>query len=102
MRRAFANPALPSLLLFAGMVVAGFVAMGLGWRVAARTLDVADQVPAIVSGGVGGLVLVVVGTGLFVAQMGRLSAADERTDLDDVLDRASEVVQTLRADGGSR
>lgn len=96
MKRAFANPAAPSLLLFAGMVVAGFVAMLLSWRIAARTLDVADQLPAMLSGGVGGLALVVIGTGLFVAQMGRLSAADDRADLDDVLDRASEVAQVVR------
>jgi hypothetical protein len=91
------NPALPSLLVFAAMVVAGFVAMGIGWRVAARTLDVSIQVPAIISGGVGGLVLVAVGTGLFVSQVGRLRAADERAHVDEVLDRASQMVQELRA-----
>ncbi|HWA65620.1 MAG TPA: hypothetical protein VG899_04545 [Mycobacteriales bacterium] len=102
MKRPADNPALPSLLLFAGMVVAGFVAMGLGWRVAARTLNVAVQVPAVVSGGLGGLVLIVIGTGLFVAQLGRAAAAEERTDLDDVLDRTSEVIQAVRSAGGER
>lgn len=100
MKRPLAGPALPSLLVFAGMVVAGFVSMGLAWRVAARTLDVADQVPAIISGGVGGLLLVVIGTALFVAQMGRVSAADERAELDVVLDRTSEVISAVR-DGRS-
>ncbi|HEX3901066.1 MAG TPA: hypothetical protein VHW74_18095 [Mycobacteriales bacterium] len=102
MRRATSHPALPSLLLFAGMVVAGFVAMALGWRVAARTLNVAGQVPAIISGGLGGLVLVIIGTGLFVAQMGRASGAEERDSLHDVLDRTSEVIQVVRPDGGPR
>jgi hypothetical protein len=97
MRRGSFHPALPSLLAFAGLVVAGFVAMAIGWRVSARTLDVARQVPAIVSGGVGGLVLIVIGTGLLVAQSGRVRAAEERADIDDVLDRASEVVEALRA-----
>lgn len=91
------NPALPSLLVFAALIVAGFVAMGIGWRVAARTLDVSIQVPAVISGGVGGLVLVVVGTALFVSQTGRLRAADERADFDEVLDRASQMVQELRS-----
>jgi hypothetical protein len=96
------NPALPSLLLFAGMVVAGFVAMGLGWRVAARSLNVAAQLPAIISGGLGGLVLIVIGTGLFVAQMGRVSGAAESTDMHEVLDRTSEVIHAVRPDGRPR
>jgi hypothetical protein len=102
MKRGGSNPALPSLVLFGGMVVAGFVAMALGWRVAARTLNVAAQMPAIVSGGLGGLMLIVIGTGLFVAQMGRASAADQRTDLDEVLDRTSEVINAVRPDRGGR
>ena len=73
--------------------------MAIGWRVSARTLDVSRQVPAIVSGGVGGLVLIVIGIGLLVAQFGRVGAAEERADVDDVLDRASEVVQAVRAQG---
>jgi hypothetical protein len=96
------SPALPSLLLFAGMVVAGFVAMGLGWRVAARSLNVAAQLPAIISGGLGGLVLIVIGTGLFVAQMGRVSGAEERADVHEVLDRTSEVIHAVRPERGPR
>jgi hypothetical protein len=101
-RSLWSGPALPSLLVFLGMIVAGFAAMALGWRVAARTLDVASQIPAIVSGGVGGLVLVAVGTGLFLAQAGRARAADDRADADELLDRVSEVVQALRARRGER
>jgi hypothetical protein len=91
-----ANPALPSLVVFGGLVVAGFVAMGVAWRIAARTLDVSIQVPALVSGGLGGLMLIVVGTALFVTQLGRLRAADERARMDDVLNRTSEIVQAMR------
>jgi hypothetical protein len=87
---------LPSLLVFGGLVVAGFVVMGVAWRMAARTLDVSIQVPALISGGVGGLVLIIVGTALFVAQLGRLRAADERAHLDEVLDRTSEIVHAMR------
>ena len=102
MRRALSHPAMPSLMVFSGIVIAGFVAMILGWRVAARTLNVAAQMPAIVSGGIGGLVLVAVGTGLLVAQVGRVSAARDRAAADDVLDRTSEVVEMLRAKRGQR
>ncbi|HVV76361.1 MAG TPA: hypothetical protein VHC43_10025 [Mycobacteriales bacterium] len=91
------NPALPSLLVFGGLVVAGFVVMAVAWRIAARTLDVSIQVPAVISGGVGGLVLIVVGTGLFVSQLGRLRAADERADMDEMLDRTSQIVGELRS-----
>ena len=58
------DPAAPSLLLFGGVVVGGFVAIGIGWRVAARTLFVPSQVPALVSGGIGGLALILIGAGL--------------------------------------
>lgn len=92
-----ANPALPSLLVFAALIVGGFVSMAVAWRIAARTLDVSIQLPALISGGLGGLVLVIVGTALFVTQVGRLRAADERAHLDDVLDRTSEIVQAMRA-----
>jgi hypothetical protein len=88
---------LASLLVFAGLVVAGFVVMAVAWRIAARTLDVSIQVPALISGGLGGLVLIVVGTVLFVTQLGRLRAAEERACMDDVLDRTSEIVQAMRA-----
>jgi hypothetical protein len=91
------NPALPSLIVFGGLVVSGFVVMAVAWRMAARTLDVSVQVPALISGGIGGLVLIVVGTALFVSQLGRLRAADERAEMDDVLDRTSEIVQAMRA-----
>lgn len=96
MRRLLAHPALPSLTVFAAIAIGGFVSMLLGWRVAARTLNVAAQLPAVVSGGIGGLMLVVIGTSLFVAQVGRLRSAEERAEADELLDRTSEVVQALR------
>ena len=102
MRRILSHPAFASLLAFAVVVVGGFVAMALSWRVAARTLDVSTQVPTLVSGGIGGLLLVVVGTSLFVVQAGRARAAEDRADADELLDRMSEVVQALRAEGGAR
>ena len=40
MRRLHSHPALPSLLLFGGIVLGGFVAMIVGWHQAAQTLDV--------------------------------------------------------------
>jgi hypothetical protein len=91
-----ADPVAPSLLLFAGLVVSGFVAIGLGWRVAARTLFVPFQTPALVSGGLGGLALVVLGTCFASTQVSRRLAAAERAETEAVLDEAAALVEALR------
>ncbi|MGZ6804785.1 MAG: hypothetical protein ACXVFU_17220 [Nocardioidaceae bacterium] len=90
------DPAAPSLALFAGLVVAGFVAIGIGWKVAARTLFVPSQVPALVSGGLAGLALVVLGAGLLDVQAGRRLAAAERAASEDVLDEAALLLQAVK------
>ena len=89
------DPAAPSLLMFAGVVVAGFVAIGLGWRVAARTLFVPAQLPALVSGGFAGLALILVGAGLANVQTGRRLAAAERARTEALLDEATLLLETL-------
>lgn len=91
-----ADPVAPSLLLFGGLVLAGFVAIGLGWRVAARTLFVPFQTPALVSGGLGGLGLVVLGAALASTQSSRRMAAVERAETEAVLDEAAALVEALR------
>jgi len=90
------DPAAPSLLLFAGLVVAGFVAIGLGWKVAARTLFVSQQVPALVSGALGGLVLVAIGAGLASIQASRRLAAGERAETELLLDEAAALVRAVK------
>ncbi|MCW2671935.1 MAG: hypothetical protein JWP14_524 [Frankiales bacterium] len=89
------DPATPSLLVFGGMVLVGFLAIGLGWRVAARTLDVAAQVPALVSGAVGGLALVLIGAVLANVQVGRRLAAQERGELADVIAETTALVDAV-------
>ena len=91
-----ADPVAPSLLLFTGLVLAGFAAIGVGWRVAARTLFVPFQTPALVSGGLGGLALVVLGAGLASTQASRRLAAAERAETEGVLDEAAALVEALR------
>lgn len=90
------EPAAPSLLLFSGLIVAGFVAIGIGWKVAARTLFVPLQTPALVSGGMGGLALVLIGAGLANAQSGRRLAAAERAETEALLDEASALVEAFK------
>jgi hypothetical protein len=91
------DPAAPSLGLFAGLVVGGFVAIFLGWKVAARTLYVGLQVPAIVSGAIGGLVLIALGAGFASIQAGRRLAAEERLETDLLIDEAQALVSAVKA-----
>ena len=90
------DPAFPSVALFAAMVVGGFVAIGLGWRVAARTRDVAFQTPALISGGLGGLALVLLGIVLLSVQSGRRVSAIERAETELLLDEVAAVVEAMK------
>jgi hypothetical protein len=90
------DPAAPSLTLYACLVVGGFVGIGLGWRAAARTLFVPFQVPALVSGGLGGIALIVLGAGLASTQVGRRLAAEERAETEDLLDEAAALLDVLK------
>ncbi|MCW2543821.1 MAG: hypothetical protein JWM40_1373 [Frankiales bacterium] len=91
------DPAAPSLLLFGAVVVSGFVAIGVGWRVAARTLFVPSQVPALVSGGLAGLALVLIGAAFVTVQAERRLAAIERAETDDLLDEAAALVEAFKS-----
>lgn len=91
------EPIAPTLLLFAGFTVAGFVAIAIGWRVAARTALVAFQVPALVSGGIGGLALIFIGAGLTNIQVARRMAAAERADAEALLDDIALVIDARRS-----
>ena len=90
------DPLAPSMTLFVGIVVTGFVGIALGWKVAARTLVVPFQVPALVSGAMGGLALIVLGTGLASIQVGRRLAAQERAETEDLLDEAAALMDAMK------
>jgi hypothetical protein len=90
------DPVAPSLTLFAAIVLGGFVAIGIGWKVAARTLIVPFQVPALVSGGMGGLALILLGAGLATIQSSRRLAAQERAETEDVLDEAAALMDAVK------
>lgn len=94
------DPAASSLLLFAGVVIGGFVAMGVGWKVAARTLFVGYQTPALVSGGMGGIALVLLGSALFSIQSSRRLAAVERAQTEGLLDEAAALLEAVKAKRG--
>ena len=89
------DPVTVSMWVAAGLVLAGFVAIALGWRGAAATLDVPVQVPYLVSGGLAGLALILGGVVLVLVQLGRREAADERELVAGVLAEAHAVFGKL-------
>ena len=90
------DPLAPSLTLYAALIVTGFVGIALGWRVAARTLIVPFQVPALVSGAMGGFALIALGAGLANIQVGRRLAAQERAETEDLLDEAALLMDAVK------
>ena len=57
-----------SMLLKVGLAlpVLGLILIGIAWYAASGTANVAEQVPYLISGGIVGLALVLIGIGLFV------------------------------------
>ncbi|HZQ87619.1 MAG TPA: hypothetical protein VFA83_22425 [Acidimicrobiales bacterium] len=79
--RWFARVELP---LGLALVAAGFAAIGLGWLDASGTADVRVQMQDLISGGVGGLALVIVGGFLLIAQLAERAARRSEQKLDRV------------------
>lgn len=90
------DPLTSSYALFGLLVIGGFVGIALGWKVAARTLLVPFQVPALVSGAMGGLALIVLGAGLATIQTSRRLAAAERAETEDLLDEAAALMDAMK------
>jgi hypothetical protein len=80
-----ATRALPSFLVLGG---AGFLGLAFGWRAAARTLAVPLQIPAVVSGGIGGFMLVAAACLLASIHFSRGDAARERREIDELIEEA--------------
>jgi hypothetical protein len=90
------SPLAVALSSCALLVVGGGVAIAVGYVIAARTLDVFDQVPALVSGGIGGIALVLTGCVLGYVQIGRACAEQERAGDGDVLARIGALAELKR------
>ena len=65
-------------------VVAGFVLIFLGWNGAASHNRDFEQIPYIISGGLGGLGLVVLGSALIIAHSLRTDRVELRGSIDDL------------------
>lgn len=80
------------------LVVVGFLLIFLGWNGAASYDRIPSQFPYLISGGVAGLALVVVGAGLMVTQTLRQDRAellDEVRQLRDAVERSGSGVGTV-------
>ena len=64
--------------------IAGFFLIFLGWNGAASNDRVEAQVPYVVSGGIAGLALVVLGAGLIVAHSLRTDSVELKAAIDDL------------------
>lgn len=92
--RALRDPALPGILFLLGVVVAGVVALTVTVINVAATPYVALQTPHIVSGGVGSLALIAVGTLLAAVQAERRDRVLARVDMRHLVDDVSALVTT--------
>jgi hypothetical protein len=93
-------------LLAAGVVItlAGFAVIGLGWWGASGTKYVYQEIPYVVSGGIFGTALVIVGAALFARYsaarllrfwLARL-VADQQTQTDRVVDAIDALADSMR------
>lgn len=93
-----ADPLVVSCWVAGALIVTGFATVLLGWRGAAATLAVPIQLPYLVSGGLGGLALVIAAAAVLDVQVARRTAARERIELDAVLVEARALVDAVTSD----
>jgi hypothetical protein len=77
------------------LAVAGFYAIVLGWRGAAGKASAAIQLPYLVSGGFGGLALLVFAAVLMHLDVSRRLAAEEDAAMRDLVDGVSRAALAL-------
>lgn len=80
-----------------GLCLAGFLFMFLGWNGAASVDRVASQFPYLISGGLVGLSLVVIGVGMIVVQSQRADRASLQASIKE-FQRAVELASGLQTD----
>jgi hypothetical protein len=90
-----------SMVVLGALVVAGFVAIGIGWRGVADSLVVAVQLPYAISGVFAGIAVIGFAAGLISVQLGRRRAAEERAEFGRVVNSAANLLAAVRS-GQSR
>jgi hypothetical protein len=100
-KRITQDPFGRSVVVSVALIAAGFLAIFLGYRGAARSLIVAEQLPFLLSGGVGGIALIVAGAGVLAVQSSRYWNARERQQLDRLVASAATLRRAQAGDGTS-
>jgi len=96
---AYADPFVVSVTVLVVLAAAGLIAVGLGWRGAAASLNVSVQITYLVSGALGGLALLAFSLGLLRVQTRRRREARRRGEFDRVVVAAAQLLAAAR---GSR
>jgi len=84
-----------------GFVVAGFILVFLGWNGAASVDRIQSQFPYLISGGLAGLCLVVVGAALMIVQTQREDRAQMQARLTEVREALERVAATTSSNGSA-
>lgn len=84
-------------LAFGAIAVSGLVALVLAWYGVSGTVDLSNQMAYTVSGGAGGLALVVTGATLLASHVGRCLSAREDAALEQVLCTLSSMAEEIRS-----
>jgi hypothetical protein len=96
LRRALRDPFVVSVSILVTLLAGGLVAVGVAWKTAAASLDVAVQLPYLVSGALGGLAVAGFAAGLLSIQIRRRQEASRRADMARVVTAAAEVLAVAR------
>ncbi|MGH2663757.1 MAG: hypothetical protein ACRDH8_13345 [Actinomycetota bacterium] len=83
--------------------VAGFVVIGFGWNGSAKSAYVDVQFPYLISGGLGGLALVLLGSALMImaqVRAERIKLAGQLEKLGHVMSRAPSAVEAVASENG--
>lgn len=95
-----AGPARIASLLASAMVIGGFSLIVLAWNGAAEYDTIQQQFPFALSGGLGGLALVIAGSAVLLVQALRETGARRREDLRAARGEVDRLVARLRHASG--
>ena len=95
-RRALRDPFIVSVVILVALAAGGLAGVGIGWRGAAASLNVAVQLPYIVSGALGGLTIVGFSSGLLLVQLRRREEARRRAEFQRVVESAVDLLASVR------
>lgn len=94
--RRLREPFYLTTLIAAALVAGGFVILVGSWRGVARLTAVSLQLPYALSGGLGGIALIGVGAAILGIQIARYQRAEERREMEELLDAAADLLALVR------